>query len=67
MAVSIDGISKQTNLIVLNAAIEGEYGKGFAVVAEEVRKLAEESSTAVVEIKNNVNYYKFYIYKYRQI
>lgn len=58
MAVSIDGISKQTNLLALNAAIEaaraGEHGKGFAVVAEEVRKLAEESSTAVGQIQNKV-------------
>lgn len=59
MAISIDGISKQTNLLALNAAIEaaraGEHGKGFAVVAEEVRKLAEESSTAVGEIQNKVS------------
>lgn len=58
MAISIDGISKQTNLLALNAAIEaaraGEHGKGFAVVAEEVRKLAEESSTSVGEIQNKV-------------
>lgn len=58
MALSIDGISKQTNLLALNAAIEaaraGEQGKGFAVVAEEVRKLAEESSSAVAQIQNKV-------------
>lgn len=59
MAESIDAISKQTNLLALNAAIEaaraGEQGKGFAVVAEEVRKLAEQSSSAVAEIQNKVN------------
>lgn len=59
MAKSIDAISKQTNLLALNAAIEaaraGEQGKGFAVVAEEVRKLAEQSSSAVAEIQNKVN------------
>lgn len=58
MASSIFDIAEQTNLLSLNAAIEaaraGEHGKGFAVVAEEVRKLAEESSNAVVEIQTNV-------------
>ncbi|MBO8170544.1 MAG: methyl-accepting chemotaxis protein [Bacillaceae bacterium] len=46
---AITDIARQTNLLALNASIEasraGENGRGFAVVAEEVRKLAEDTST----------------------
>jgi len=59
MATQILDITRQTNLLSLNASIEaaraGEAGRGFAVVAEEIGNLAHDSSQTATEIQSICN------------
>ena len=56
---TINHVAEQTNLLSLNAAIEaekaGQYGLGFAVVAREIRRLADQTSGRVREIRLMIN------------
>jgi len=63
----IKQISKQTNILSLNASIEaaraGKAGKGFTIVAEEIRNLSEQTDNStkniqglLKEIQNDINY-----------
>jgi methyl-accepting chemotaxis protein WspA len=59
VVTAINKISDQTNLLSLNAAIEaekaGEYGRGFSVVAREIRRLADQTAAATLDIERMVS------------
>ena len=62
---SIQDISRQTNLLSLNASVEaaraGQAGKGFAVVADEVRTLAQTSDRVSKDVASNLEQMQGYV------
>ena len=58
MVTTITKVAEQTNLLSVNAAIEaekaGEYGRGFLVVAREIRRLADQTAQATLDIERMV-------------
>jgi len=59
MVTTISKIADQTNLLSLNAAIEaekaGEHGRSFSVIAREIRRLADQTTSATSDIEKIIN------------
>jgi methyl-accepting chemotaxis protein WspA len=60
VVTTITKVADQTNLLSINAAIEaekaGEYGRGFLVVAREIRRLADQTAVATLDIETMVRH-----------
>ncbi len=60
VVTTITKVADQTNLLSINAAIEaekaGEYGRGFLVVAREIRRLADQTAVATLDIETIVRH-----------
>lgn len=60
VVTTITKVADQTNLLSINAAIEaekaGEAGKGFLVVAREIRRLADQTAVATLDIEQMVRH-----------